>query len=505
MRSKNAAKNLITFLIYEVFVFALGIVFPRFIILTYGSEVNGLISTITRLLSLINLIQAGAVGAAIYQMYKPVADNDFETQSAILYSSRNYYKRISVIFLGIAFIVSIIYAFILKNGNLSFIEIVTAFFVLAVNGALALRINSICDIFLSSHQKKYYLTISSIANQIIHYSFLSIVLIFKLHFLFINIAILLGGVVSYLLNIFFYLKLSKGKITRNPTNKQYYIPDKKYLMFSSIGTEAVSASPQVIISTVFGLASSSVFSVYSLIFISMKTIINSIQLSVSAIFGNLVKTSSDEHIAFVFDIIALITIGLGTILVSCLSFLIIPFIQLYTRGITDIEYLHYSLCVFVVFFTIVFSFRTSFGYVATVYGLFKKTCFITLFSGGSGIVISIVSGILWGMPYVMVGLICDLLASSIATIVVMKNNISWFTVRRVVIRTIVMAFFSVVGFSLYRLVSPTMENWIQWIVWGCIVGATSSVFFIVYCIMFERKQTKYLVQYVKRILSKKGD
>ena len=93
MRSRNAIKNLAIYIVYEAFVFILGIVFPRYIILQYGSEINGLTSTITRILSLINLIQSGAVGAAIYQMYKPVAQDDWETQSAIIYSSKRYYSK----------------------------------------------------------------------------------------------------------------------------------------------------------------------------------------------------------------------------------------------------------------------------------------------------------------------------------------------------------------------------------------------------------------------------
>ena len=93
MRSKNAFRNLLFYLIYEVLCFILGIIFPRFIIHAYGSEINGLTSTITRILSLINLIQAGAVGTAIYQMYKPVAEDDYDKQSAIIYSSRRFYNK----------------------------------------------------------------------------------------------------------------------------------------------------------------------------------------------------------------------------------------------------------------------------------------------------------------------------------------------------------------------------------------------------------------------------
>ena len=141
MRSKNAIKNLVVYLCYEVFVFVLGIVFPRFIILEYGSEINGLTATITRILSLINLIQAGAVGAAIYQMYKPVAEGDYETQSAIIYSSRRFYNRITVVFFSVAMLAGVFYSFHLQSDTVSFIEILLSFLILALNGSGALMFN----------------------------------------------------------------------------------------------------------------------------------------------------------------------------------------------------------------------------------------------------------------------------------------------------------------------------------------------------------------------------
>ena len=129
MRSKNAFKNLIWYLGYEIIVFVLSVIFPRFIILTYGSSINGLTSTITRILSLINLIQAGAVGAAIYQMYKPVAENDYETQSAIIYSSKKFYYVVSVIYLTVSLAVGVFYGFYLENEELKFWAIFLSFFI----------------------------------------------------------------------------------------------------------------------------------------------------------------------------------------------------------------------------------------------------------------------------------------------------------------------------------------------------------------------------------------
>lgn len=503
MRSENAFKNIVFYLAYEIFSFALGILFPRFIIAVYGSEVNGLMTTITRVLALINLIQAGAVGAAIFQMYKPVAENDYETQSAILYSSKRFYHKVTIIFSVGAVAVGVFYSIYLQNDILKWWEILLSFLILTVNGVAALMITSICDIYLSPHQKKYYLIISQFANIVVHYGLLTVVLLLNLPFVYIFISILLGGCANAALNIVFYKKFSKNKINKDPDNKQYVIPDRKYLMFQCIGEEAMTAAPTIIITTVLGLSLSSVFSIYFLVFSSIKTILSSIQLSFSAIFGNLVKTSDDKKIYNVYNCIELATFLLGIVSAGCVAFLIIPFVGIYTANVADINYIYPLLGIFTTAFVVIFTFRTSFGYVATVYGLFKKTCFITLVCSGIGIVTSILCVVFFGMPYAMIGLLANELIASIATIVVLKKNIPWFKMSKLFVRTGLLIVITVASTIVYYTWNPQISNLLKWVVFALILVTIITLVLSVYCIVFERNEIKMLFNYVKVLFSRR--
>lgn len=502
MRSKNALRNLIVYLFYEAIVFVCGIVFPHFIILIYGSEINGLTSTITRILSLIHLVQAGAVGAAIFQMYDPVAKGDYEKQSAIIYSSRKFYNIVSIIYLFASLIVGLIYSFYLESETLSFISIFLSFLILALNGTNILLFNSICDIFMSPHQKKYLLLLCSISEQVIRYSLIGIVIFLRLNFLYIYVCYFIGGVVSVTMNLLIYKHFTKGKLNSNPTDKHYKIPNRNYLMLSSIGTEAVTASPTIIITTFVGLVSSSIFSVYAMIFTSMKTILSSIQLSFSAVFGNLTKTADDDKIYKVHSVIELITMMLGTAATSTVAFVIIPFIQLYTKG-ADVNYVYEILAIFVVIYTFAFSFFTSFSYIGTVYGLFKDTCKIIIIFGAVGIVVSLVSVLLFGMPFVMIGLILNIVGSSIVTLIVIKKKVCWFKVKNLLFRTIAMAIISISSLLLYYFLNIEITKWSEWIIYSAVVFLSSGLAFIIYCILFERKTLKNLIKYFGIVLKRR--
>ena len=56
MRSKKALYNIITNLILQFFVIIYGFIVPKMIISNYGSNVNGLISSITHFLAYISLL-----------------------------------------------------------------------------------------------------------------------------------------------------------------------------------------------------------------------------------------------------------------------------------------------------------------------------------------------------------------------------------------------------------------------------------------------------------------
>ena len=58
MRSKKAIKNIISSLIQQIITIICGLVLPRAIIGTFGSSVNGLVSSITQFLAYITLLES---------------------------------------------------------------------------------------------------------------------------------------------------------------------------------------------------------------------------------------------------------------------------------------------------------------------------------------------------------------------------------------------------------------------------------------------------------------
>ena len=97
-RFKNATLNIVSLILLQILTAASGLVLPKLMISTYGSEINGLVSSIAQFLSYISLLEGGIGGVIMAELYKPLNDNDMMAVSGIMKVSENFYRKIAKIF-----------------------------------------------------------------------------------------------------------------------------------------------------------------------------------------------------------------------------------------------------------------------------------------------------------------------------------------------------------------------------------------------------------------------
>ena len=75
-RLKKATYSVIFLGIYQAVVFICNLILPRFILVAYGSEYNGIVSSITQFLTFISILRLGIAGATRVELYKSLAADD---------------------------------------------------------------------------------------------------------------------------------------------------------------------------------------------------------------------------------------------------------------------------------------------------------------------------------------------------------------------------------------------------------------------------------------------
>ena len=166
-RTQKFALNSLTAAVSQVVVMIAGFITPRLMISTYGSEMNGLVSSLNQFISYISLVEAGIGGAAIFSLYKPISEKNEKGISGIVAAARKSYRQAGYIFSSGIFILALVYALACSTETLTFAVIFPLALVLGVNGCLDFFFVSGYRVLLTADQKNYILSSIGIVQTIL--------------------------------------------------------------------------------------------------------------------------------------------------------------------------------------------------------------------------------------------------------------------------------------------------------------------------------------------------
>ena len=99
MRKIYLRRNTLMSIVFEVLTIICGFILPRYILLYFGSDTNGLVSSITQFLGFISLCELGMGAVVPASLYKPLAENNQNKISSIVVSAQKFYRFIGVLML----------------------------------------------------------------------------------------------------------------------------------------------------------------------------------------------------------------------------------------------------------------------------------------------------------------------------------------------------------------------------------------------------------------------
>lgn len=333
-RSKLAMLNTFASLGYEVVSVIAGFILPRFILLAYGSDVNGLISSITQFLSFITFCEAGVGAVVKSNLYRPLANNDSYGLSCILKSSQKYFRLIAAILC--AYTVALVCIFPIITEDFSWIY--TSSLVLIISSSLF---------------SQYYF---GITNQLLlyadHRAYIPLGLTIGAVILNTGISVLIielgGGIhlVKIVTALIFFIK----PICLHIYVKKHYVFDKNVTLVGEplkqkwngfaqhIATISQDNAGIIILTLFSSLANVSIYAIYLLVVNGVKQLVFSVNASISPIIGELYAKGDISRLNSFFGYFEWVLHNVAIILFTITGLLIVPFILLYTKGITDANY-----------------------------------------------------------------------------------------------------------------------------------------------------------------------
>lgn len=93
MKNKETLLSMISGLILQFFTIISGFILPKIILSYFGSEVNGLVSSLNQFLAYITLVEGGITGVILANLYKPLVDKDEKKLSSVLVTADSFLRK----------------------------------------------------------------------------------------------------------------------------------------------------------------------------------------------------------------------------------------------------------------------------------------------------------------------------------------------------------------------------------------------------------------------------
>lgn len=456
---KNSQKikyNLLVGFGSQILTIVLGIVIPRLTLVNYGSEVNGLINSITQIYSYIGLLEAGIGTAAVQALYRTVGSEDRNRTNAILAATNRYYNRTGVLYTIAIIAFSLIYPLLVSTE----IPTVTVVLIILLNGA-----GSVIGFFV---QRKYLLLLQAEGKNYIE-STLTMILnvlrnVAKIVLMAMGMDVILVQAVSMLLcfiqmvYITMYIKKHYAWIDLTVEPDYESISQSKNVLIHQFSGLIFNNTDSIILTAFCGLKVVSVYSLYTMLF---SMISNALSVVINSVVFSLGQAYHTDRKRFdeMYDAYELFYMTLVFALYSVAYYFILPFVKRYTAGVTDINYLDPLLPTLMVSLYLLSCGRSAPNQAINIAGHFKNTQYRSLAESVINITVSLLAVQRWGIYGVLIGTIAALLYRVNDMILYSCKHIlmrsPWITYRRWLINLAV--FIGV--HCLSRLISMRLESY----------------------------------------------
>lgn len=450
-------KNIISSLINQIVCFLYGFIIPIFIIKTFGSEINGLISSIAQFLAYISLLEGGVGPVIKNALFKPLVKKNNEEISKILGTTDNFFKKLSYIFILYIIILCVFYPMFVEEYTHLFT--ISMILIISINYLSEYYLGITYILFLKSDQKNYLIdninTISYIFNLIV------IIVLIKLGF---------GILWIKLISSFVYV--IKPIILRIYFNRKYnikIIKDKSYKLEKKwdglthhIASIVQSNTDILLLTTFSNLVNVSIYSVHSLVTNGINSLINSLTNGIDAFFGK--KLVESNRVNSTFDSYCFVFYTLITMILTMTLILIVPFISVYTRSISDANYVNPIFAYLLIFAQFFRSIGDPYASIVYANGNFKETSKYAVVQPIINIVISLILIKKFGLIGVAIGTLFSAPIRSIGFIYYGSNyilNKKFFDS----IKIIIISLFEMISvFCIYILLGGiTVSSYYEWI------------------------------------------
>lgn len=482
MRNKLLAKNTVASLIAQITTLICGFILPRLFLQHFGSEVNGLVNSIVQFLSVISFLELGVGAVVESSLYKPLAEKDNQQISKVMVSANKFFQRLAQILFIYVLILMLVYPLI-ANQNLGFLYTATLIAAISISSFAQYYFGIANALLLNADQRGYIQYNAQTVTVVLNTAVCAVMISMNGTIQMVKLATSL----IYLarpLALHFYVKRHyqidwKIKYTEEP------IKQKWNGVAQHIAAVVLDGTDTIVLTVFSTLSNVSIYSVYFLVIKGVKTLFLSMTNGVQALIGELWAKQELEKLKGFFAWVEWVIHTGTTYVFSCTAALIVPFVQVYTFGINDANYIQPAFAVLLTLANAMHCLRLPYNIMVLAAGHYRQTQKNYIVAAILNILVSILTVKVWGLIGVAIGTLAAMTYQTMWLAVYDSKHFVFWSMKSVIKQFAVdgiTAVFIVVISGMLTMHSVTYLSWIMLAIVTALLAVIITAFlnFIMY-------------------------
>lgn len=494
MRRKKLVLNTFFSWVYQALVIVSSLILPRVFLTFYGSEVNGLVQSITQFLSIISFMQLGMGAVVQASLYKPLVNGESKEISKIITSANIFFKKIGLILIVYSIVLIFVYPRITRNV-FEYQDVMLLIFAISLNLFVQYYFGLVDIILLIADQRGYIDYCGSIISLIVN-TVVCIVLIYAGYSI-QNVKII-SSVILLIKPIYNRAYVNKHySINRNIKYEGEPIKQKWNGIAQHISAVVLDNTDTIVLTIFSTLSNVSIYGIYHMVIYGVKTLFSSVSNGIEAILGEIWARNDKQELLEFFRWGEWAIHNLVVLIFGCTGTLIVPFVLLYTNGITDANYCQYEFAILIVLAHALHSIRLPYHMMIKASGQFKETQSNYFIAAVMNLLVSIITVKHMGLVGVAIGTLVAMIYQTLWMARYSYKNLVVRTLKELLKLTLVDCLSIVISVLIMIMLPLNIDTFIKWLLSAIIVF--SIWLFVIYIMnyIFYKDKVQLLTKKIK--------
>ena len=487
--------NLIVAVLFQCVTILYGFILPRLLIENYVSEVYGLTQSIKQFLGLISFLDLGVSQVVRSALYKPLSERNSLQISRIMVAGGKFYRTLAFILLGYIAVLFVVYPLIV-NRAFNWMFVAVLIIVMSISSFMQYYFGIINEQLLHADQKSYI--VNGVHITCVFLNLLLCVLAIRLNCS-IHLLMLTTAIVFLIKPIFYVIYIRKQyQVDRKARYDEEPISQKWNGITQHISAVVLDGTDNVVLTIFSTLSNVSVYSVYYMVIGSIQSFYQTVAVGIQSAAGAVWAKGDSKEIKKTFFSMEFYLHTITLFLFCCVGVLIVPFVRVYTNGLSDCDYVQ---PIFALLLSVAYGIRclrTPYNIWVLAAGHFKQTQWCHVIAAALNLVISIVVVFRWGLIGVAVGTLISMCYQTVWLSVYASRKLIQCSIRHLLKRYVVDGL-AVVLSSLSTFWIPLQDvTYLGWFVMALKVAMISGVCIIAVSFVFYKDNCLALVERMVR-------